>query len=213
MRAGAQPARRPGRPAGRVTARHLTAARHHKARRARGPKRAGAEKTPVFSGGATKGSAAHTRGTRRAPCPHRPSLDGWPSRTARAERDDRGPTWTAGSTASRTPAAAAPPSINARWTLGARARSSPARGPRGQRTAQSRSRSALGRNKACPPASRCQRGSGEFGASLSSSDRSAQGRARRRLASAASFGTPTPASTMSARFRQLTQLPPAHPFW
>jgi hypothetical protein len=46
----------------------------------------------VFSGEATNGSAANTRGTRPAPCPHRPSLIGWPSlhgaRRARRTRAD-----------------------------------------------------------------------------------------------------------------------------
>ena len=79
----------------------------------------------AFSGVATEGSGAHSRGTRRAPCPHRPALNGRPSSTARDGRDVLGPTWTAGTAARRPQAGAAPPSVEDRWALVARVCPSP----------------------------------------------------------------------------------------
>ena len=160
-RAGARPARGRGRPAGRVTARHLTAARHRQARRARGPKRAAAENARAFSGAATEGSEAHSRGTRRAPCPHRRPFAA-PASTARDGRDALGPTWTAGSTARRAPAGAAPPSVDDRWALVACVRPSPSRAARGQRTAQSRLRRAARRASRMHRRQRARRPSGRL---------------------------------------------------
>jgi hypothetical protein len=107
-RAGARPACPRGRPAGRVTAGHLTAARHHQARRARGPKRAAAENAPGILG----------RSDRRER-----------SAQPRDGRDALGPTWTAGPTASRLWAPPAGPGN----TLGrAHSHGRRARGPLGQ---------------------------------------------------------------------------------
>jgi len=164
----------------------------------------GCRECQAFSGAATEGSEAHSRGTRRAPCLHRPFVSRRPSSTARAGRDAFGPTWPAGSTASGPPAGAAPPPVKDRWALVVAHVSWPARATRGQRTAWSPSRRAAGRTGPCPGSGPALQAPGTpWGAAHSMDD----GRAARAL-----LWSGQPARRVIARpsFSQERQVPRTH---
>ena len=121
-------------------------------RRARGPKRAAADKPRGLSGAATEGSGAHSRGTRRAPCQPPPSLIAavGPARRVTGATPSGRPGPRAPTTHTAT-SRRGPDSVNDRWACGACVR-------RGHRTARrpahrlNRSRRGAGLARRVPPA-------------------------------------------------------------